>query len=103
MSRARLIVRTSKITPVTLESVQESEPEVHGRRNSIEPGHVGWDVAVDAARFLLDETFGSPEATHNPILTDTAQELAALLCAYDVVVDAVEHMQAYRPAPPDHL
>jgi hypothetical protein len=89
MFKARLVVTTTEITPTALEPVHNTDPDVPRLRDSIEPKPLDWDVAVCGARVLLSETFGPPGPMDNPILAGMAQELAALLCAYGQIGDAV--------------
>ena len=102
MSRARPTVLFAEINPVALAPVRAIGPERRRLRNSVEAGPLDWDTAVHAARVLLDEMFGPPGSMDNPAMTDMAQELAARLCAYDEILDAVEHMQSQLLAAPGY-
>jgi hypothetical protein len=50
-----------------------------------------WDSAVRAAAARLDEGWELPETKCDPMLQE---ELAAFLCAYDMLGEEVEHMDA---------
>lgn len=97
MSRARSMVRGSKSPRLVLAPLPETEPPARRQRNSNDPRPLDWDTAVHAARALLDEAFGLPASTNDPAMTDMAQELAARLCAYDEILDAVDHMRTCLP------
>jgi hypothetical protein len=96
MSDDRPTVLTQEVTPTP----HPPEPDVEKTEHAIKPEPLDWDAAVHAAGVLLDERFGPIGAVLNPAMTDMAQELAARLCAYDEITEAVEHMQSHRPAPP---
>jgi hypothetical protein len=95
----RPIVPVGAIAPAAATPEPDAERGGNRLRNSIELGPLEWDVAVRAAGMLLDEMFGPPGSTDNPIMTDMARELAARLCAYDEITEAVEHMGTALPLP----
>jgi hypothetical protein len=91
MAIDRSIVSALKIpyTPLPMRTSADSSDR---RRNSPPPPPLDWDVALQAAAALLDETFGVTGSLGDPLMADMVQELAARLCAYNEMGTAVEHL-----------
>jgi hypothetical protein len=95
MASDRSIVSALKI-PYTPLPTRSSAAPSDRLRNSPPPPPLDWEVALQAAAALLDETFGATGSLGDPLMADMVQELAARLCAYNEIETAVEHLHV-RP------
>ncbi|HEY0182594.1 MAG TPA: hypothetical protein VGC09_07270 [Rhodopila sp.] len=86
-----------RLHPAPGEDPSVTEPDGE-EPHRLPPGqrHPSWDTAVHAAATLLDEKFGPPGAINGPFMDGMARDLAARLCAYHEIEEAVDHM----PPPP---
>jgi len=64
-----------------------------------ESGPLDWDHAVQAATMRLQEEDIMPDTASHPLLADQAARLAALLCAYGMLADETDRMQARLAEP----
>jgi hypothetical protein len=78
-------------TPLPMRS---SDGDADRFRNSPPPPPLEWNVALQAAAAMLDETFCASGSLDDPLMADMVQNLAARLCAYDEIGTAVDQVQA---------
>jgi len=102
MPIGRRVAPVREVVQTAAALVPESKPKEHRLRNSVESRPLDWDVAVRAASVLLGKTFGPDGSADDPVVKDMARDLAARLCAYDEIEEAVERMEADLPAASDN-